>query len=288
MKPTVFIGSSSEARTLANAVQEGLDTAECTVWTQGAFNLSEPTIDDLRMMARDRDFAVFVFSPDDITNMRGMVYKTARDNVILESGLFMGRYGRKRVFVIVPKGGDLHIPSDLVGLTMADYDPSALSRNPVAALGTACNRIKRAIALEHETETNALKVNVRVEPNDHLLRLKVNLDITNRGQEVLIKPLWACLAPGIIIDPKADVLPPSASGQPRYVIRMFGKSVHDREAILVPRDGRNGTYIALDPNTYSEGTVKDLLNMKKGVAEFFFRCYWFDEYDSVVNWRVAI
>jgi predicted nucleotide-binding protein with TIR-like domain len=37
-----------------------------------------------------------------------------RDNIVFELGLFMGRLGRERTFIVRPASGPLKIPSDLV------------------------------------------------------------------------------------------------------------------------------------------------------------------------------
>lgn len=72
--------------------------------------------------------------------------KTTRDNIIFELGLFVGRLGRKRSFVVMPKGIEgLHLPSDLVGLNMATFAIPTGVRRLVAALGPACNKVRRAI-----------------------------------------------------------------------------------------------------------------------------------------------
>jgi predicted nucleotide-binding protein len=72
MKPRIFIGSSGEARKYAAAIHASLmRVAECTVWTEGAFGLSEPTLQGLMRHLRNSDFGIFVFAPDDTTEMRG-------------------------------------------------------------------------------------------------------------------------------------------------------------------------------------------------------------------------
>jgi hypothetical protein len=93
MKARVFIGSSSEGLPIANAIQENLQRdAYCDVWTQGIFGLGQTTMDALLQAVTDHDFGVFVLSPDDIQVIRKNAYSAPRDNVLLESALFMGRY----------------------------------------------------------------------------------------------------------------------------------------------------------------------------------------------------
>jgi predicted nucleotide-binding protein len=69
---------------------------------------------------------------------------TPRDNVIFELGLFLGRLGPGRTFMVRPRGVDLLLPTDLLGVEAADYDPD--DDDLPSALGTAAYRIKRAIA----------------------------------------------------------------------------------------------------------------------------------------------
>ena len=148
MKPRVFIGSSTEGLSIANAIQQNLDhDADCTVWTQGVFSVSSYPVDALVNVVRQNDFSIFVFSPDDLTRIRSNQHVTVRDNVIFETGLFMGRYGKERSFIVAPRGvPDLHIPTDLIGLKLADYDQDAVSSNPQAGIGAACTCIRTAIA----------------------------------------------------------------------------------------------------------------------------------------------
>ena len=117
-KPSLFVGSSSESLDVAFAVQKNLDAdAEVTVWNQGIFELSKFSLESLDEALDNTDFGVFVFSPDDITRVRDIEFQTVRDNVVFELGLFIGRLGRRKSFLIMPRGiSDFHLPSDLLGI----------------------------------------------------------------------------------------------------------------------------------------------------------------------------
>jgi hypothetical protein len=147
MKPRLFIGSSVESLNIAYAVQEGLELySEATVWTQGIFELSKYTMESLLDALDEADFGLFVFAPDDITKIRDKKFHTVRDNVIFELGLFIGSLGRERSFIIIPRNNnDFHLPTNLLGITPATFDADRQDENYLAALGPACNRIRRLI-----------------------------------------------------------------------------------------------------------------------------------------------
>lgn len=145
-KPRIFIGSSVESLDVAFSVQESLEhEIEVTVWTQGIFQPSRYAMEDLINALAESDFALFVFAPDDVATIRDVEKKVVRDNVVFELGLFVGRLGRERCFILVPRGSEeLHLPSDLLGLTPLSYDADRTDHNLLAALGPACQRIRRA------------------------------------------------------------------------------------------------------------------------------------------------
>jgi len=123
-KPRLFIGSSAESLPIAHVLQDQLQLdAEVQVWNQGIFGIADYTLDSLLKATKEFDFAAFVFGADDTLKSRGKRYLTARDNVVLELGLFAGRLGRKRTYIVLQRTTDpLHLPSDLQGITPAVFD----------------------------------------------------------------------------------------------------------------------------------------------------------------------
>lgn len=157
MKPRLFIASSVEHLDLAYAAQEGLEyDVECTVWSQGVFQPSRTAMASLMDEVERSDFGLFVLAPDDVTTIRDSEKPTVRDNVIFELGLFVGRLGGERCFMIVPSDApDLHLPTDLLGIAPLGYPADRQDGNMVAALGPACSRIRKAVARLGKVAGNA-------------------------------------------------------------------------------------------------------------------------------------
>jgi hypothetical protein len=146
-KTQVFIGCSSESLEIGWAIQENLEReADCTVWDQSVFKLSESNLSSLIAELDKSDYGIFVLTPDDVTEIRKIEHDTPRDNVIFELGLFIGRLGAKRTFMVIPRGNrDMHLPTDLSGIIPAEYEPGRIGKNAKAALGPACNQIRKII-----------------------------------------------------------------------------------------------------------------------------------------------
>lgn len=145
-KPSLFIGSSVEGLDVAYALQENLEyDTEPTVWPQGVFNPTRSALTDLLAVARKTDFAVFVFTPDDVRIMREEHSATPRDNVIFELGLLIGARGPDRCFFVMPRDLGVQLPSDLLGLTPLTYLSTRQDGNLVSSLGPAANKIRRAM-----------------------------------------------------------------------------------------------------------------------------------------------
>ncbi|MGH7453643.1 MAG: nucleotide-binding protein, partial [bacterium] len=118
-KPTLFIGSSSEGLEVARAIEYQLkDDGEVTIWNEGIFGLSLGTLESLVNAIERFDFAILVLTPDDLIVSRDISIQAPRDNVMFELGLFIGRLGRSRTFIVCDGDNkNMRLPSDLAGVT---------------------------------------------------------------------------------------------------------------------------------------------------------------------------
>ena len=70
-------------------------------------------------------FAFVILTPDDIGSLASAnpdLKHRARQNVVLEMGYFMGLLGRERVYCLYK--GDIELPSDMVGVSYAQFNNS--------------------------------------------------------------------------------------------------------------------------------------------------------------------
>jgi predicted nucleotide-binding protein len=115
------------------------------VWTDGVFQASRSSIYALEQAAQSADFAVLVLSPDDTVVSRGSERTAPRDNVVFELGLFIGALGHERTFIVRPRGVELKVPTDLLGVTPLDYQPGCADDLP-SLLGPTCNALRQVIS----------------------------------------------------------------------------------------------------------------------------------------------
>lgn len=75
------------------------------------------------LLAQDVDYAVILMTADDLgrgKSEKGILSGRARQNVVLELGLFIGKIGRERVCILCDD--DVEIPSDLDGILRVNLD----------------------------------------------------------------------------------------------------------------------------------------------------------------------
>lgn len=148
--PNVFVCSSSENLSVAEQIQVGLDHHHSVVrvWTDQVFGPMKFTMEDLEREVGSADVAIVVVTNDDIVRSRKKQTAAPRDNVVFELGLFMGQLGRQRTIMVMPRGGKLKLPSDLLGVNPLTYNPpSDLSdkRQLAASLAPVCTQLKSVI-----------------------------------------------------------------------------------------------------------------------------------------------
>lgn len=144
-KPTVFIGSSSSSLPTAELVKTELSSiAQPIVWNEDVFGLGIGTLETLVNALDNFDFAVLLFTPDDPVVHAGLSRFKPRDNVLIEFGLFTGRLGRERTFVMIPNDGSMHTPTDLEGVTIARLKQSSDSQQRYD-IRDGCSKIANAI-----------------------------------------------------------------------------------------------------------------------------------------------
>jgi len=145
-KTRIFIASSTKGLELAEAIRSKLQSKErsAKVWSDpDTFELSGTTIGSLEKQLQHTDFAIIAVTPDDLVTAKGKRSQAPRDNVIFETGLFMGRIGRGRTFVMWPSKSKIKKPSDWSGITTAVYEND--ENNSTFKIDAACKKILDSI-----------------------------------------------------------------------------------------------------------------------------------------------
>src|SRR5205085_435222 len=123
-KPKLFIGSSSQARPLTEAIIEQLKGDDLPVdivaWYEArAWGSLRSTLQQLIDTAADYSYAVMVGWPDDLICKDNREMWAVRGNVVFELGLFLSAIGRDKTFMVMPrdsgKPGSVFLPTDLNG-----------------------------------------------------------------------------------------------------------------------------------------------------------------------------
>src|SRR5436190_10932056 len=144
-QPKLFVGSSKKNLRVAKVIAEGLEEcADVKVWDEDVFGLNQGYLESLLKNLERYDFAAFVLAPDDLYMLlnNDKTQQSSRDNVLFESGLFMGVLGRENVFLVYDDSvPELKIPSDLAGISLAGYDGKRIDDDAPAAVRRACRLI---------------------------------------------------------------------------------------------------------------------------------------------------
>lgn len=142
----VFIMSSVESIPVSNLIIRHFehDPFLAIGWQHGVFKASHYTLDVLEAQLDDVDFAIAIAHADDVVISREEQWPAVRDNVIFELGMFLGRLGRRRAFLMEQRDANIQLPSDLAGLTTIPYR-YVPGRDAMAEIAPACARLRELI-----------------------------------------------------------------------------------------------------------------------------------------------
>jgi predicted nucleotide-binding protein len=113
-KTTIFIGSSTAAKSQAKAVIEQFESAtlEFMPWWE-AFTAGRTLLDDLDNIRSKVQGAILLFSPEAASTVRGNAVQIPNLNVLFEFGYFYSHFSKTKVAML--KYGEFYLPSDLNG-----------------------------------------------------------------------------------------------------------------------------------------------------------------------------
>ena len=242
MKPKLFIASSVEGLSAAYSIQTSLQhDVDGTVWPQNIFNLSETPLDSLLDALNNSDFGVFVFNPDDVIKMRGQESHVVRDNVLFELGMFIGKLGKHRCFIVGPSEPKVHLPTDLWGFTTTTYD--GRREDLAGALGPACHAIRLAIQkhgkFKDVSSSDFIAVNSydNYDQNDKFALLRSWLSPSHSGSAIKFRDIDDEL--GLEPGTSRELLPILIETVPQYSIDMQGANII---RIVYKRPRRSSSY----------------------------------------------
>lgn len=113
-KTTIFLGSSSAAKSQAKAIVSAFSTPTLAFlpWWD-AFSAGTTLLEELDAVQDKVDGALLLFSPESTSEIRGRSQALPNLNVLFELGYFYGHLGKQKVAML--KYGDFYLPSDLGG-----------------------------------------------------------------------------------------------------------------------------------------------------------------------------
>jgi hypothetical protein len=190
---------------------------------------------------------------DDLARIRDVTAVVHRTNVIFEAGLFFGRWGRDRCFLVQPRSRpDLVLPTDLVGITPATYDETFSTENPEAALGPACTQIRNAFQASASFQ-RSLKISARPKIEDVSKGLtfpkKLDFRIHNPTTSgVLVTSLGFTVGRVVTGDSRLRAGAKNQFKIDFLVVKEGGQDIYRPEAILKAGESVRA-WLGLDPNT---------------------------------------
>jgi hypothetical protein len=154
-KRNIFIGCSKKERSLAEQAKEVLESDfDVTIWDDSlwetsteAFKLNDSILQGLLRSSLQFDFAIMIGTTDDKVEKKGEIVLQARDNVLFELGLFMGRMGLRNCAFIVDR--QLDIMEDLKGIILSKFE-----YNNETSFKIAAEKVKQSFIKNQDCAVN--------------------------------------------------------------------------------------------------------------------------------------
>lgn len=147
----LFIGSSGKNLQIAESIKDRID-AVCSDWldvyvwaSSDVFELGKGTLESLVKASHEYDYGVFVATKDDILWKKWIPRWTVRDNVLFETGLFMGSLGLNRAFMVT----NVSLPSDFDGVTSIRFKGKCPTDAHLQKLISVIEYSRRSFPLGH-------------------------------------------------------------------------------------------------------------------------------------------
>jgi len=145
-RPSIFVGSSLESEAIAEKIKEGFSEKDfdVNVWYDGVFGKTRSSggtisnVEWLKNFTDIYDFAIFIFVPEDkivsqsrfdFPHNKARKASGTRHNVIFEFGMFMGRIGAKKTFILYDDKTDPFVKYFFTDLIENLKDTSAVPNN---------------------------------------------------------------------------------------------------------------------------------------------------------------
>jgi hypothetical protein len=214
-------------------------------------------------------------SPDDKIESRGKKEYSARDNVLFEHGLFLGKLGTKRAFAVIQdvKGKrKVKVPADLLGITIPSFTQGD-KYDLIASVNSAAQIIQAAIEeagvrdyrfkLTKGWGYDAKSRTFSMTLDSGLLRQNRS-ELKGRALVIVIRKYNPEVE--FINDNKIDVSTPRevlTFGSDEVVLKVSGKSA----VTGLRRGDRVDGHLLLVPRDYKLGRARTIKEMKEAGAE---------------------
>lgn len=148
-RPRLLMGSSTEGLDLARQLRDLLrPDVEVQLWSEGFFMPGDYTLEALTERSRAFDGGLILGTADDRLSYRGVDVESMRDNLLLEFGLFVAIFGRKRAILALEGLGTTKMPSDLFGLTCVGFERTSALSEGLTDAATAIRRAASEFSLD--------------------------------------------------------------------------------------------------------------------------------------------